>query len=180
MGNSAYFEERRKYPRYSIKLPLEYWQTDDAYRGGMVGNVSETGLLIRSIQDLPVNEELNARVFFPNGYEFDGIRVVARIVWKEPYCETDWKGFKYGLEFVRISEEDHRKLVDLLWSPSTLEEISIREDAALTKPQPEKTKSSPLSSLDLYPRNETRRSCLWERLKTNIFTFKIRSNNLSQ
>ena len=104
LKSPVYFEERRRYPRYSISLPLEYWQTDDACRGGIVGNLSEGGLLIYSLHDMPVGKELNVRIFFTNGYEFDGIRIACKIVWKDPHDETDWKGYKYGIEFVRISE----------------------------------------------------------------------------
>jgi PilZ domain len=164
----VYFEDKRKYPRYSIKLPLEYWKTDDVYRGGMVGNVSETGLLICSVQEIPVREELNVRIFFPNGYEFDGIRSLARIVWRDLHYETDWKGYKYGLEFIQISNEDHQKLIDLLRSPSTLEEISTREEAVLRTPPPEKPVSSPSPSLDSCQVKESNRNCLWERLKTKL------------
>jgi len=39
--------ERRRYRRFSIELPLEYWETDDAWHGGMVENVSEMGLLLK-------------------------------------------------------------------------------------------------------------------------------------
>jgi len=83
-----------------------------------VCNVSEDGLLIRSIQDLPVHEELNVRVFFINGYEFDGIKVVARIVWENHCCEKGWKGYLYEVEFVRISVKNHHKLIRLLRSSS--------------------------------------------------------------
>ena len=69
MNSRDFFVERRKHPRYSIQLPLEYWQTDGACCGGLVGNLSEGGLLIRSLRDMPVGTELNVRIFFPNGYE---------------------------------------------------------------------------------------------------------------
>ncbi len=64
--------ERRRHPRHSIILPLEYWETEDSSHGGLVANVSETGLLIYSVEDMPLNKKLNVRVFFSNGYEFDG------------------------------------------------------------------------------------------------------------
>jgi len=80
--------------------------------------VSEDCLLIRSIQDLPVHEELNVRVFFINGYEFDDIKVVARIVWENHCCEKGWKGYLYEVEFVRISVKNHHKLIRLLGSSS--------------------------------------------------------------
>lgn len=168
MERPVYFEERRKYPRYSIELPLEYWQTDDACRGGLVGNVSEAGLLIHSLQDMPVSKELNVRIFFSNGYEFDGIRVVAKIVWKDFYYEQDWKGYKYGLEFVRISEVDHQKLINLLRNPSALEDDSTGEDSLLRNPPQKKPGPSPLPSLDSCQEKESSRSCLWQRVKTKF------------
>ncbi len=169
LESPVYFEERRRYPRYSISLPLEYWQTDDACRGGIVGNLSEGGLLIYSLQDMSVGEELNVRIFFPNGYEFDGIRATGKIVWGDRHYETDWKGYKHGLQFVHISEEDRQKLVNLLRSPSTLEEISTREEVVPRNPAPAKTVSSPSPNLGSCQMKESGRNCLWGRLKANFF-----------
>jgi hypothetical protein len=168
MDSPVYFEERRKYPRYSIRLPLEYWQTDDACHGGMVGNLSEGGLLTHSLQDMPVGKELNVRIFFANGYEFDGIRIVGKIVWKDHHYETEWKGYQYGIEFVRISEEDRQKLVNLLRSPSMLEEIPVREDAEAKNPSLEKPVSAFVLDQNSYPMKEAPKRCLWDRLKTKI------------
>jgi len=170
MDRPAYFEERRTYSRYSIRLPLEHWQTDDVCRGGMVENLSEGGLLTQSVHDLPVGEKLNVRIFFPNGYEFDGIRIVGRIVWKDHHYETDWKGYQYGIEFVLISGEDRQKLINLLRNPSILEEIPMKEDTEGKHPSPEKPVSSPIPipSLNSHPMKETGRHCLWDRFKTKI------------
>jgi hypothetical protein len=98
--------ERRKQPRHSITLPLEYWETDDSSHGGLVGNVSEAGLLIYSAEDMPFNKQLNVRVFFSNGYEFEGFRVIAKILWKKLHHEADWKVYKYGLEFIPLLQID--------------------------------------------------------------------------
>jgi len=62
--------------------------------------MSETGLLIYSVQELPIGRELNVTVFFADGYELDGFNVFAKIVWRELHCERDWKGYEYGLEFI--------------------------------------------------------------------------------
>jgi PilZ domain len=165
----VYFEERRKYPRYSITLPFEYWHTDDACYGGLVGNVSQTGLLIYSVLDMPVREELNVRIFFSNGYRFDGIRALARIVWKDRHRETDWKGYKCGLEFIQISAEDRQKLADLLRCPSTSEEVSLRGEVVPRDPPSEIPVSSPSPNLDLCQIKGSDRTCLWGRLKTKLF-----------
>jgi hypothetical protein len=56
MERPGYFEEeKRKQPRYSFKLPLEYSRTDDGYRGGMAVNLSEGGLLSCSMHDMSLS-----------------------------------------------------------------------------------------------------------------------------
>jgi c-di-GMP-binding flagellar brake protein YcgR len=113
--------ERRKHPRVSVRLPLEYCETDDACHGALVGNVSEIGLLIYSIKKIPVGTHLIVRVFFNSGYEFDGFQARARIVWRDHYSEEKWEAYQYGLEFTGIPAEDRHKLVSLLESQISLE-----------------------------------------------------------
>ena len=168
MDCPAYFEERRKYPRYSIRLPLEYWQTDDACRGGMVENLSEEGMLIHSIQDMRVGMEMNVRIFFPNGYEFDCIRITGRIVWKDCHFEADWKGYKHGMEFVQIPGEDRKKLINLLRGPSLVEEIHTTEGMEAKNPQPEEPVPSPLPSVNAHSIKDTGRNRLWDRFKAKV------------
>jgi c-di-GMP-binding flagellar brake protein YcgR len=108
--------ERRKHPRVSVRLPLEYWESEDARHGGLVKNVSEMGLAIHSIQDYPVGSHLGVKVFFSSGSEFDGFQVRTRIAWKAPHLEAQWKGYLLGLEFTAMSDEDRNKLVSFLSS----------------------------------------------------------------
>jgi c-di-GMP-binding flagellar brake protein YcgR len=116
-------KERRKHPRIPVRLPLEYWETDDACHGGLAGNISEMGLLIYSIKNIPVGTHLNIRVFFNNGYEFDVFQVRAKIVWKDYHSEGKWEAYQYGLEFTFISAEGRHKLVSLLNSRLSLESM---------------------------------------------------------
>jgi len=140
--------ERRKRSRHSITLPLEYWETDDSSYGGLVSNVSESGLLIHSVRDIPVGRELNVRIFFSDGYKFDGFRVTAKILWKQLHHETDWKIYKYGLEFTRIPEGDRRKLVKLINSHLASQKLSVRKAPGVKNPQSEKPSSYPSLGLD--------------------------------
>ena len=112
-----HFSDRRKCPRVSINLPLEYRESDNSSsEGALVSNLSETGMLIYSIKDIPIGSEFKIVVFFSNGFEFDGFRVNAKAIWKDRHFETDWKGYKYGLQFLQILEEDRWKLLNLLGS----------------------------------------------------------------
>ena len=104
------FEERRKHPRFQIVLPLEFEET----HGAVVYNLSEGGLLIYSVQNMPAGRELKVRVLFAEEYELNQFEATARIAWKGYHSDADWEGYKYALEFVEISPEDRRKLVNLL------------------------------------------------------------------
>ena len=107
-------KERRKQSRVPISLPLEYWETDDACHGGLVENLSEMGVLIYSVRNIPIGAQLSIRVFFIKGYELDGFQAKARIVWREDCIEENRKTYYYGLEFTSMSQEDRHKLVSLL------------------------------------------------------------------
>ena len=130
MEGSLNNSERRRYPRVFIDLPLEYWDMGEScLRGAIVVNAGEGGLLIETIRDIPVGMELNIAVLFPKGFELTNFKVVAKIVWKEPYWKEDmkgdpcWKGYQYGLEFIQILEEDRWKLNLLLGGRFEFEEV---------------------------------------------------------
>jgi hypothetical protein len=130
MEGSFNNKERRSHPRFIIDLPLEYQDMDGlCLRGGIVVNVSEGGLLIEAVRDIPVGTELDITVLFPKGNELTNFKVVAKIVRKEPYWKEDWKGvlywegYRYGLEFIEILEDDRWKLNLLLGGRHNLEEI---------------------------------------------------------
>jgi len=122
--------ERRRYPRVFIDLPLEYRDMRDSrLRGAIVVNAGEGGFLIETVRSIPVGTELSIAVLFPRGFELANFKVVAKIVRKGPYRKEDWKGnqywegYRYGLEFIQILEEDRRKLNLLLSGRFRIEEI---------------------------------------------------------
>jgi hypothetical protein len=125
MEASSNSKENRKYPRLLIDLPLEYRVMDVPHaHGGLVVNLSEVGLLIQSLRDIPVGTNLNVAVLFPRGFELANFEVLGEVVWKETCWKENWEGYQYGLRFIRIREEDHRKLTELLSSRYESERIS--------------------------------------------------------
>jgi hypothetical protein len=117
--------ERRRYPRMSLDLPLEYRVMNAPYaHGGLVVNASEVGLLINSIKNIPTGSKLNIAVLFPKGFELTNFEVLAEIIWKDLYWEEDWEGYRYGLKFIKILEEDRGKLEQILSGQFQLDEIS--------------------------------------------------------
>jgi hypothetical protein len=99
MEGSFKNRERRRYPRVLISLPLEYQDTGNScLRGAMVVNAGEGGFLIESTRDVPVGKE-------------------------DPKGNQCWEGYRYGLEFIRILEQDRWKLNWLLVGRFEFEEI---------------------------------------------------------
>ena len=119
-------KDRRRHPRFSFDAPLEYsTSVGSRPRGAYTGNVSEKGLLIYSIDTLPIVTELKLVVFYPDEYRLGNFEVFARVVWKDCHYEKEWMGFKYGLEFAQMSETDQIKLRKILL------EVSVRENKFL-------------------------------------------------
>jgi hypothetical protein len=115
---NEYFQDRRRYPRIFVDLPLEYRMKHDARaHGGIAINASETGFLIYSIEDIPIGTKLKIAVLFPKEYELAIIEVSAETVRKEFAAEQKglYQGeYQYGLKIIQILEEDYRKLRGLL------------------------------------------------------------------
>jgi len=115
MESSKDLLEKRKHPRLDLDLPLEYRMANapQAY-GALVVNASESGLLVHSIKNIPIGTKLNIAVLFPNRFELANFEVLAEIIWKDIHWEENWEGYQLGLKFIKILEEDYRKLRGLL------------------------------------------------------------------
>ncbi len=96
------------------RTTLEYWETHDARQGGVIVDINENRLWVRSPVDMHIGEELGIRVFFSLGGEFDGFEVLARTVRKDLGCQEGWEVYEYKLEFIGISEPDLLKLRNFL------------------------------------------------------------------
>ena len=115
MESCTDFKEKRKYPRSLLNLPFEYRVKDlPRAHGGVVVDASEGGLLIHSVEDMPVGLKLNIVLLFANGFELTNLEVSAEIIRKDLRSYNGSKGYQYGLKIIRIVEEDQWKLKQLL------------------------------------------------------------------
>lgn len=116
--------ERRRFPRISVDLPLDYQsQGLSKPHGALVLNLSEAGLQLFSLQDLPVGTILNITVLFPKEFKLSTFKVSAEIVWKSYFNDSDFNGFRYGLRFIELLKEDQWELQELLYGHLGLENI---------------------------------------------------------
>ena len=91
-------------------IALEYWETWDARHGGVIVDINENGVHVRSLVDMHIGAELGISIFFSLGSGFDRFQVLARTVGKDLGCEEGWEVYEYELEFIGISESDLLKL----------------------------------------------------------------------
>lgn len=107
--------EKRKYPRFSVELPLDYSRVNGKETlGGMVANASEGGLLVYLPERIEIGTSLRIEVFYVRGLELDTIKAVAKVVWCDLAARESWGEHRYGLQFQSIEEKDFNRLTTLL------------------------------------------------------------------
>jgi c-di-GMP-binding flagellar brake protein YcgR len=108
--------ERRKHPRFSVDLPIEYWQVNKSKtRPGRTIDVSEGGLLLHLPESLEIGQNLGLNLFIDSGPELDSIEAFGQVevVWKDIYLGKEGD-YRIGVKFVDISPEDMDKLKNFL------------------------------------------------------------------
>jgi hypothetical protein len=97
--------ERRKFPRFSVNLPVEYCKVDNSKgRPANTGDVSEGGLLLYVSEPLEIGQELSLKLFFTSERKLSSIQARTQVVWKDIRIGNDGV-FRIGVKFVDISSE---------------------------------------------------------------------------
>jgi c-di-GMP-binding flagellar brake protein YcgR len=106
--------ERRRSPRFSVDLPIEYFRVDSPTSlNGRAANASEGGLMVYLRDQMEIGQNLKIRLFFPSDLELDCIETLARVVWQE-VAFGDPNEIRCGVEFIEISSEDLSRLKQFL------------------------------------------------------------------
>lgn len=107
--------EKRKHPRFSVELPLDYSRVNgkETY-GGMVANASEGGLLVYLPESIEIGSLLKIEIFYVGGLELNTIKAVVKVVWADLAARESWGEHRYGLQFESIDEKDFNRLTILL------------------------------------------------------------------
>ena len=113
-GEGIFIVNRRKDPRVSLELPMDYSiESVDRY-GGVAANASKGGLLVYLPEAIVVGASLKIEILFAEGSELNSIRAIAKVVWSDLAPKEIWGEYRYGLEFQSFQEEDLQKLKRLL------------------------------------------------------------------
>jgi len=111
------FAEKRQHPRYSVQLPIDLWQTPDVVQRGVVTDMSEIGLGIRSIHEFQISADLGIRVYLGRvslsggEFSFDRIEGTGRIIWRTAHQEQGWKGYRYGMYILKMASYSRERLM---------------------------------------------------------------------
>lgn len=109
--------ERRRNPRFSIDLPIEYQLIPTTFSySGRVLNASEGGLLVYLPQQIEIGQHLKIKLFFASGPHLNSIEVVAEVVWIDIHLGKEWGDYRCGVKFIDISSDDLTQLKKFLKS----------------------------------------------------------------
>ena len=106
--------ERRKQPRFSMELPLDYCIERKDRFGGVTANASKGGLLVYLPEAIVIGTLLKIEILFVKGLELNSIKAIAKVVWSDLAPKEIWGEYRYGLEFQSFQEGDLQKLRRLL------------------------------------------------------------------
>ena len=110
--------EKRKHPRFSVDLPVEYSRADLFADHGRATNASEGGLLLYLPEQMEIGNPLRLKLFFTMGSELNAIETLVEVVWVDVHLGKDWGDYRTGVRFVEISMEEMGKLKSFLRSLS--------------------------------------------------------------
>jgi hypothetical protein len=106
--------EKRKHPRFTVDLPVEYSRSDLSIEQGHAINASEGGFLLYLPEQMETGNHLSLRLFFTIGTELNAIETVVEVVWVDMHLGKDWGDYRTGVRLVEISTENMGKLKNFL------------------------------------------------------------------
>jgi c-di-GMP-binding flagellar brake protein YcgR len=109
--------ERRKYRRFPVRLPIEYYRADSPInQTSETLDASEGGLQILFPEQMEIGQNLNLKLFFSSGSELNTVEILAEVVWINTELGEGEKHYRSGVKFINISPEDMTKLKKFLES----------------------------------------------------------------
>jgi c-di-GMP-binding flagellar brake protein YcgR len=107
--------ERRRHPRISVDLPIEYSRIDNVPgpQNGRAVNASEGGLLVYLPELVQVGQMLQIMIYFSIP-KIQRVDLVAEVVWIDIPFGPKPPEYRAGLRFSEISQEDQERLANFL------------------------------------------------------------------
>ena len=107
--------EKRKYPRFSVDLPVEYSRVESSIEtSARALDISESGLLIYFPEQMEIGQRLSSKLFLSLESKLNTIEILSEVAWVEICIEPAWGEYRTGVKFVNISPKDMDKLKTFL------------------------------------------------------------------
>ena len=111
--------ERRGYPRFTVDLPIEYYQVNSSPgTTGRATNASEAGLMVYLPEKVEIGQHLQLKLFFISGSDLNTIEMLTEVVWMDIRLGKGWGDYRFGVRFTDVSSEHWNKLQMFLKSVS--------------------------------------------------------------
>jgi c-di-GMP-binding flagellar brake protein YcgR len=109
--------ERRRSPRFPIRLAIEYSRANSAInQTGQTVDASEGGLQILLPEQMEIGQKLNMKLVVSSGSKLNSVEVLAEVVWINTQLGEGERLYRAGVRFINISREGMTKLKDFLAS----------------------------------------------------------------
>jgi c-di-GMP-binding flagellar brake protein YcgR len=107
--------EKRKHPRFSVDLPVEYYKLGSLIKhDGKAMNASQGGLLLYFSEPLEIGQHLRLKLFLSSASASSAIETIAEVAWRDIHLDEGWGDYRTGVRFFDTSPEDMSKLKEFL------------------------------------------------------------------
>jgi len=111
--------ERRGHPRFTVDLPIEYYQVSSSPgTTARAINASEGGLMVYLPERVEIGQHLQLKLFFISGSDLNTIEMLTEVVWIDIHLGKGWGDYRFGVKFIDVSLEHWSKLQIFLRSLS--------------------------------------------------------------
>ena len=107
--------ERRRHPRISVDLPVEYSRVEDTavLQNGRAANASQGGVLVYLPELVQVGHSLRLTIYFSIP-TIQKVELTAEVAWVDIPMGEKPAEYRAGLKFLEILPEDQEKLTQFL------------------------------------------------------------------
>jgi len=109
--------EHRAHPRLTVEVEVSM-NTEHNFYAGLTENISEGGLFIATIENIPMGTELDLKIGMP---ELEPVTVTGKVCWIREYSEfTSDVSPGVGVEFYNLSEQSKELIQQFIRSRAPL------------------------------------------------------------
>jgi len=109
--------EKRKHPRFSVDLPVEYYRLGSLVKHvGKAMNASQGGLLLYFSEPLKIGQYLRLKLFLSSRSTLSAIETITEVAWTDIHLDEGLGEHRTGVKFFDTSPENMGKLKNFLLS----------------------------------------------------------------